>query len=215
MARTAPPPRRPAAPLTPPNPPGRPSAPRCACVCSYSNPWGLESLTRGLSPQAERVVPFSVTPYRLSIQNQVLAVVPGSPAMQPVVDAFIADMTARYPPFPLGALDGGNGVSLLNPALNNITIPGFAAVVTTFASVDAMTSYIKSPDYATGQGASQPSIWAAIVFNSGPPAWDYSLRFNTSVIPSTREAPTDNLERGSDPANIKKYVYTQPPQGGE
>ena len=183
---------------------------------AFTNPWALESAI--LDPprpgNTERVVPFSVAPYRLMLAAKRLALVPGTPALQPVVDRFYADMSHRYPAFSLAPMANATGLSTVLPVLNNITVPGFADIVMNFSSQDALNAYVKADDYADGRGNDHPTIWAAIVFNRGPPQWDYSIRMNVTEIPDSVQAPTDNLQRESDTTWIGQYVYTRPPQGG-
>lgn len=57
-------------------------------------------------------------------------------------------------------------------------------------------------------------VWAAIVFNRGPPNWDVSYRFNYTEVPSTLAPPTSNLQRGYNANPITTYTYSKPPQPG-
>lgn len=132
---------------------------------AFTNPWGLESMAVNMTPMVDRIVPFSVVPYRLSLLSRRLAVVSGSPAMEPVVDRFLTDMAARYPAVNFSTFANGAGFSERDASINRIVIPSFSDVVMRFNNSDALKDYIKSRDYANGQGDARPTIWAAITFN--------------------------------------------------
>lgn len=178
---------------------------------AYTAPWGLDSASVGVTPQAERVLPFSVAPYRLGLANKKLALVARTPAEASLVDDFIATMTARYPPFNFSSWAGGAGLgaSAATAYVNDVSMPGFASCIRRFDTPADLDAYVKDIDYATTLGGGE-TVWAAIVFNSGAPTWDYSIRMNLSETVSTAGAPTDNLERGSDTTFVRKYVYSTP-----
>lgn len=183
----------------------------------FTNPWSFNSFAFAKGPQVDRVVPFSVTPFRLKLLSRRLALVPGSPDMVPVVDRFLSDMNQRYPEFSFAGLNGGRGMtpgnaSLANYTVNTMVVPAFRDIVMRFGSEAELNSYVKGDDYANGQGDAHPNVWAAIVFHSGslgsPRGWDYSIRMNISEIVDTTSAPTDNLQRESDVTLVRKYLFS-------
>jgi len=165
-----------------------------------------------LSSTVYNVVPFSVVPWRIRYMNNLLAVVPRTPDLQPVVDRFVSDMTALHPPLNLSALPFPASASA---DLRALYIPGFADVVTKFASEADLESYIKSATYDRDwEQRGQPKIWAAIVFNSDGPAVDYKIRMNTSMVPQPRQPPVNVLARGYSDSDIKKYLFASMPTTG-
>ena len=125
-----------------------------------------------LSPEVQRVLPLSVLPYRLALDNKLIAVVAQSSAMVPTRDAFVAFAGSLYAPLNFSDI---NGVSV--PGFEAFGIPGLAPYLTTqFANEYELDTYIKQAAY--GVDGSVPTIFAAIVFASGGPTWDYTIRMN-------------------------------------
>ena len=53
-------------------------------------------------------------------------------------------------------------------------------------------------------------IWAAIVVNAAPPAFDYTIRMNSTGLPWTIAPPVNTLQRGTDLGNFQKYYAFTP-----
>ena len=144
------------------------------CCCPHSR-----HLTTLLTPQnVVRVVPVSVLPARLRDVNMFIAVIPGSPSQQSVVDAFVGHVTSQYTGLNFSTFGGGI-FSSLPYGLNNMTIPTLASVLRTdFASESALEDYVRQNGY--GIDPAIATCFAAIVFNSGAPKWDYAIRMNST-----------------------------------
>jgi len=173
-------------------------------TAAFTKPWGQPE------EEVRRVVPFSVVPNRLAYANWKLAIVASDSTLTPQVDAFIADMSLRYPPF------NGTAAATINGTVRSVGLaqyrsPGFAAVVQKFASEGDLQAYISDSAYGM---TSAPKIWAAIVFNRGAPNWDVSYRFNYTEVPDTRVSQVNTLSRGYTGLNVGKYVYSQPQAPG-
>ncbi len=55
------------------------------------------------------------------------------------------------------------------------------------------------------------ALWAAVVFNSGAPKWDYSIRMNNTAVPPT-DFPIDGLQRGQDDGFQHQYFTADGPK---
>jgi hypothetical protein len=159
----------------------------------------------------KRVPPLSIVPYRLRLANQMLAILPSDPSLQSYVSQFIADMEDLYPEFNgTAAGSDGNG-NLLLPSLASVYIPPLASRIIQFSSTTDLTDYISDPNYGLDDS---PRIWAAIVFNKGPPGWDVSIRFNYTEVPNTLLPPVNTLQRGYVSNNVQQYTFAKSQQGG-
>ncbi len=54
------------------------------------------------------------------------------------------------------------------------------------------------------------ALWAAVVFMSGAPNWDYAIRMNYTDVPWTTPA-VNTLQRGTDDSNQHQYFYSDAP----
>lgn len=144
----------------------------------------------------QRVVPVSILPARLVTANQFIAVIPGSPSLQATVDAFVAHAAATYAGLNFTTLAGGNFSAAIMAAFSaagdaqdgatiaHTYIPPMSSVLNTaFASEADLEAYVRREDY--GVDNSLPRVFAAIIFLSGAPTWEYAIRMN-----STREVRT-------------------------
>ena len=169
------------------------------------------------------VLPFSVLPMRVQLLENVIAIAPLTPAQQPVVDQFIADMAALHPPLNFSNI-GGVGIATnptlgltTDPELSRLYIPGFRDVIVTFPSRDALESYMTSKTYDTDFEADpvkNKKVFAAIVFNSGAPSFDYSIRMNATMTPTTSGSPVNVLARGYSDTDINSYWTSKQPTTG-
>lgn len=101
---------------------------------------------------------------------------PGKPELLPLVHQFNETISKWYP---------GLNVSEVFPTESGIadvlpSLPSMAQVTRIYESESELSAYIKSARYATGNG--NPGVFCAIVFHSGPPRWEYSIRFNASEM---------------------------------
>jgi ATP-binding cassette subfamily A (ABC1) protein 3 len=130
------------------------------------------------------ILPLSTLAFGLQSFGQ-LAVLPADPAnagAAAAAAAFVADACASYP-----ALNGSTfGGGFANPALRAIYLPPLCPFITTaYASEAALLAAVRDPNYLAD--AAHPRVWAAVVFNSGAPSWDYSLRLNRSDVPDVTQ----------------------------
>lgn len=154
------------------------------------------------------VQPMAVLPARLSMMRNKVAVIPRSPSLSPMVDQFITDMSALHPAFNGSRVGGGAGFD--RDPLRSLYIPGFGDVVRKFDSEDELQSFLTSRTYDTDWEAGVgDKIWGAIVFNSGPPHLDYSIRMNVSMVRSCdtiddadHHVPSHHRSRSSTMTNI-------------
>jgi hypothetical protein len=124
------------------------------------------------------------------------------------VTALYSWISVTYPAFN-GSTLGGTGFS--NPLLRSVSIPSLASQVRLFPDEAAINSYVTSASYASAPFF----IWGAIVINSAAPAWDYSVRMNATMVPSTVPASSVNIiQRGVNLRPLQQYTWTQPGSGG-
>ncbi len=148
----------------------------------------------------------------LYLQRKRFAVVPVHASLQPLVDAFNAEMVRRFPSIN-GSTFGGQGFS--TPGLRELYVPGWADSVTSaFVDEADVESWVKSPAYPGNDPyPTDPTVkgrlWGAVVFLSGPPNWAYKLRFNASEITPT-VALINTLDRRYAPWTMFKYNFLNP-----
>jgi ABC-type lipoprotein export system ATPase subunit len=149
------------------------------------------------------ILPLSVLPARLAMMRNKLAIVPRTAAERPLVDAFIQDMSALHPALN-GSTIGGAGFS--SKPLRDLYVPGFGDVVRVFDSPADLEAFVSDPEYdRRWEAGTGEKVWGAIVFNSGPPAWDYAIRMNESQVVTTGADPVDVLRRGHQFTEVDKY----------
>ena len=150
------------------------------------------------------VLPFSILPARIAMMRNKLAIVARTTNERPLVDQFINDMSILHPSLN-GSTIGGTGFS--NNVLRSLYIPGFQDVVKIFDTEIELEDYIRNMNYDRAWEANTgEKIWGAIVFNKGPPNWDYSIRMNVSQVVLTSGDKVNVLRRGHSFAEIDKYV---------
>jgi ATP-binding cassette subfamily A (ABC1) protein 3 len=155
---------------------------------------------RSHEDSATSIPPFFPLPAGLALSGSggLLAVASSSSSGAAAAAAFFSHASAMYPPIPLGALGGGALAEVLPAEWRAAVLPGFNASAVAFPSEAALEAYIASQNY--GRLGGPPPLYAAIVFNSGPPALDYTLRFNTSAVPYTQffvNQWTNSFQNGS------------------
>jgi len=165
----------------------------------------------------QRVGDFQQAALLMTKQLKRLAIIPRTPDLLPYVNQFIQDMSIRYPSFD-GRYTGGanmgeyyNHTGFQDPKLR-ITLPGFADVITTvFQSELELDEWIKNIAYPSiDPFGNKGRIWAAIIFEKGPPDWSYTIRMNASELPSTTGPMVDILQRGYIPWEAFKYLWAIP-----
>ena len=128
--------------------------------------------------------------------------------------AFFASASLLYPSIALSQLAGGALVAAdASGILAQITLPGFVNCSRYFASASDIDDYIASANYGT---ASAPSLYAAIVFNSGPPSLDYVIRMNSSAVPATTGFNVNTYSNAYRSNSFSSYQWakTPDPEGG-
>ncbi len=93
-------------------------------------------------------------------------------------------MNATYP--------GLDALSLFGAEYAHLSIPPFADVVKTFTTDDELNDYVTGSSYDD-----EVQIYGAIVWNSFGPEWDYTIRMNSSAIPTTQTF-VNKLQRNVD-----------------
>jgi len=143
------------------------------------------------------VPPFAVVPQRLALGNMRLALVG-----EPWASTFATDVGLLHP-----ALNGSTigGVGFADPVLRSLYVPPLADVTLFFSSEDDLAAYVAAADYGS---LSRPSVWSAVVFSSGPPAWDYALRFNASQVPDTNGLAVNTFITAYRSGPINRYAFT-------
>jgi ATP-binding cassette, subfamily A (ABC1), member 12 len=182
----------------------------------YSTPAGGAGGT-GSTTQASysngafRVMPLAgILPWRLNKVNARLAIVPSTPAQQPTVDLLLQHINSTYPALNCSNI-GNTGVAFTNQVLAKYYFPSLLSQTVTFASEAALANYIGSSTYENGGY----KIWAAIVINQNFPTLDYSIRMNSSSIPSTLPAEAvDPLQTGVDIVSLRQDVWSIPDRTG-
>jgi len=186
---------------------------------NYANP---PSGSNPVGPQP--VPPFAVVPFRVLYRAQRIAVAAATPDQQPLVDDFVATMSAWHPRFAFSSLgaDAAWGAALAAAApkasaagVASLVLPGFADAVLKFPSADALNAYVTSKSYDSGwlaDAAANPKIFAAIIFSGGANAADgglnYAIRMNSSVTANTNRPPVDPLARGVVLKTLTGYLAT-------
>ena len=156
--------------------------------------------------------PFSVVPFRVALMRNVIAVAPrdaGDAAQAAAVNKFVSDMSALHPAINFSSI--GDGVlNSIDAKLAALYVPGFADVYKVFESEKAIQDYVQSSSYDTDwESESKKKVWAAIVFNSGAPAYDYKIRMNATMVPNTGGNQVNVLTRGYDDASINAYTFAK------
>ena len=164
-------------------------------------------------------MPFSILPYRLAYAGQKLALVADTPAQLPLLQAFVAQMSAWHPAFNFSALGGAaysasvsaafapilaSGFSTPNLAVP--VIPPFSDCIMNFSSTSEFNSYITSTAYDTNwetSSTASPKVFGAITFIGDT---EYSIRLNFTQTPSTDSKPVDILARAPTLSNILNYL---------
>ena len=85
-----------------------------------------------------------------------------------------------------------------------------SSILLQFESEDALNSHIKDSSY----GKVGTKIFAAIVINSGPPAWDYTIRLNSSETVDTSQPFYNPLQEGVDLTTVPTLLQTVVPSFG-
>jgi hypothetical protein len=165
------------------------------------------------SDDAIRVAPFFGIPAALARAGTggLIAVAPGSSAAAAAATAFFASASALYPPVRLSALAGGALVE--NDArLTNVVLPGFINASRYFASSADIDAYVASAQYGS---AAAPSLYAAIIINSAPPALDYTIRMNQSAVPPTSGFNVNTYSNAYSPRAFNAYATASTPGPSE
>lgn len=146
--------------------------------------------------------PVSVLPAVLLAANARLAVVARTPAAATALSAWIAHMNITH-----GAWNGSSvgGVGFTDPTLRSTYVPPFGDALMYFPDEGSLEAYCTRSTYGND---GQPTVWAAVVFNSGAlqPGLDYTLRFNSSQVPTT-ELYTNIWSRGYNSRYVNQYAY--------
>jgi len=149
------------------------------------------------------VLPLSVLPARIAMMRNKLAIVPRTPSLRPLVDSFVDDMDALHPALN-GSSIGGTGFD--SKALQALRVPSFKQAVRIFDSETDLEKYISDPEYdRRWETETGEKIWGAIIFNSGPPDWDYTIRMNLTQVVNTAGDKVDVLRRGNSFTEIDAY----------
>lgn len=75
-------------------------------------------------------------------------------------------------------------------------MPPLNATVRRFSDRAAIDSYVRDSAYLTPSLGGGAGIFAAIVVNSPRPGLDYSIRMNSSEVPSTSDDPVSTVALG-------------------
>ena len=156
---------------------------------------------------------FAYLPKRLQALNQKFGLVGPAELVQP----FKAHLQQAYPGleqsfalemncsvYPLGANFTG-----LDPFLvpDTPAVPAWTDDLFRFFSSDKeLEDYTQGDKYGRG-GDSE--LYGAVVFNSGAPDWQYTLRMNLSATPNTALV-SNNLQRGVELSNLADYFAVKP-----
>lgn len=155
----------------------------------------------------QRVPPAATLAFNLQYANARLALAPQSAdnaAAVTAVNDLFSFINSTYQPFNGATV---NGTGFISPLLRGIAIPPLAAQAVVFRDQAELESYVTSTSY----GSAPYSIWGAIVINSGAPSWDYSIRMNSSFVPSTIAANSVNIvQRGVNTGPVRAYTWTNP-----
>lgn len=167
------------------------------------------------------VQPLSILPYRVNYLGQKLALVADSAAQIPLRDDFIATMDAWHPAFSFYSM--GNSTAT-NDAINAAfasalpqgtvipTIPKFSDAIIKFDSMADLNAYVRSSGYDSNWRAdskANPKVWGAISFIKGAlpgESYEYALRLNNTVTPSTDAPPVAVIQRGAVLTNVINYL---------
>jgi ATP-binding cassette subfamily A (ABC1) protein 3 len=158
------------------------------------------------SAGALSVLPLSTLAYGLRDFGQ-LAILPADPTNSNAVaaaQAFADLLCSSYP-----ALNGTTfGGGFANAALRAIYLPPLCPFITrAYPSEAALAAAVRDPNYLD---ATRPRVWGAVVFNAGPPAWDYSIRMNRTDVPD----PTQTVNTYATTfAPLSGQLYTVTPRG--
>jgi hypothetical protein len=153
------------------------------------------------------ILPLSTLAFSLRGFGQ-LAVLPADPTNVGAAAAaagFFADACGAYP-----ALNGStfDGTGFTAPALRGLFLPPLCPYLTTaYGSEAALVSAVRDNSYLLDDA--HPRIWAAIVFNSGGPNWDYSIRMNRSDVPDVTQT-VNTYSTTYAPNAGRAYVSTEP-----
>ena len=155
---------------------------------------------------SQTILPLhTLSTYLTKLNLGVLAILPADPAnagAAAAAAALAADTCSLYP-----ALNGSSfgGSAFASPALRSLVLPPLCASVSTAFMAGgeaALQDAIRRPSYPDRE---TPRVWAAIVINSGPPAWDYAIRMNASDVPDTSRT-VNTYTTVYDPAPLRRYI---------
>jgi len=151
------------------------------------------------------ILPYSIIPARLQRMNMKLAIVSATPAYYSAVTSFNQYMTDLHSQTNFSTFGGGTGFN--DNVLNSIAIPDYSNTIVTFTSDNDLANYIDADDYPSNN---RPGIWAAIVFNSLGPVYDYSIRMNNSDATSTTSPPVLTFLTSYFPGPLQSYITSTP-----
>jgi ABC-type multidrug transport system ATPase subunit len=146
---------------------------------------------------------FIYLPRALNILNRKLAVV-GPPEL---TGPFYAHLRDTYPGIPAASVQTLGCQKSLGFSRPLGSVPRLVDLVVNFTTEAEMEAQITSDNY--GQAASNPLIYAAIVWNRGPPHWDYTIRMNKTATPDNGVA-TDPYLQGVQMTTQDSYVSYDP-----
>ena len=153
---------------------------------------------------AVQILPLGALAFRLQLSKQHLAILPANPNVASSADLAFSFFDSMY---------SGLNVSDIfsSAALKKFYIPPLSSVLLKFESEAALTMHIKNSSY----GVDGTKIFAAIVIHSGPPAWDYSIRLNSSETVDTTPPYYDQLQQGADLTTVPTLLQTVVPSFGD
>jgi hypothetical protein len=151
-----------------------------------------------------QILPLGALAFRLKRSKQYLAILPANPSVSSAADTAYSYFSSMY---------GGLNVSTIysSPVLGKLSIPPLSTVLMKLESEDDLTAHIKDRSY----GEDGTRIFAAIVINSGPPAWDYTIRLNSSETVDTSPPYYDPLQQGADLSTVPTLLQTVVPSFGD
>eukprot|EP01138_Halocafeteria_seosinensis_P007062 gb/GECG01007221.1/.p1 GENE.gb/GECG01007221.1/~~gb/GECG01007221.1/.p1 ORF type:complete len:1912 (+),score=224.19 gb/GECG01007221.1/:1-5736(+) len=140
------------------------------------------------------VLPFGLTAFRLNKMNAKIVLAPGTDQVNKEDCQWLQKR-----------------LNDMNPGLAHVA-PSFSEVSKVMDSQEQLENDIKSDNYASNPG--DEIYFAAIVLNKvdrrGGGHWDYSIRMNSSAVPTTFEN-VDILQRGVDTGHQQKYLEADSP----
>ena len=155
----------------------------------------------------QRVRPVALLPWQLQQTKYMIAVAPtdNTPALNAEVDSLISFISANYPPANFSNI-GGIGIGPAGSYVRGIYVPPLSSVVRRFTDEASLESYVRDPGYGTRSLSNGTRIFAAIVLSSARPRLAYSIRLNSSEVPSTSQDPVSITALASDTSNVLKYL---------